>query len=73
MNLFEIYRIIIEMPQIGLDTVICVNNMIPAGLVCSMTISSSILALILFGAIRLVVPYEPKNIHDSDGNIADRH
>ena len=57
MNLFEILPTISCAAQAGWDAVARVGGAIPGELLCSMTVNTALLAVVLLGAIRLLLPF----------------
>jgi len=60
MNPMELIQMIPHLPNVVWDAALRLGGSLPSDLICSMTVQTSLLVLVLLGAIRLVLPYESR-------------
>ncbi|OIQ50126.1 hypothetical protein BerOc1_02056 [Pseudodesulfovibrio hydrargyri] len=68
MNITEIYQTILQLSHAAWDCAATVGGWFSAELLCSMTVNITILAAVLFGAVRLFAPVRVKEQADSRRN-----
>ena len=65
MNISEIYQTILQQTHVAWDCAATLGGWFSAELLCSMTVNITILAAVLFGAVRLFAPVSLKQRPDS--------
>ncbi|WP_319582541.1 hypothetical protein [uncultured Pseudodesulfovibrio sp.] len=65
MNIVEIYQTLLQQTDAAWTCAATVGGWFSAELLCSMTVNITILAAVLFGAVRLFAPIRLKNGTDS--------